>query len=88
MTLFILAFFAMLPYSLTSTILRFIYLEQVMEFNYLGVNITSSRNLVNEIKTQAQKVARVAGCLNDLVWRNKYMKKKERKKNTRQRTPD
>ena len=33
---------------------------QVMEFNYLGVNITSSGNLVKEIKTQAQKAARVA----------------------------
>ena len=44
--------------------------EQVMEFNYLGVNITSSGNLLKEIKTQAQKAARVAGCWNDL-WRNK-----------------
>jgi hypothetical protein len=44
-----------------------------MEFNYLGVNITSPRNLVREIKTQARKAARVAGCLNDLFRRNKYM---------------
>ena len=35
--------------------------EQVMEFNYLGVNVTSSGNLVKEIKTQAQKAAIVAG---------------------------
>ena len=41
--------------------------EQVMEFNYLGVNITSSGNLGKEIKTQTQKAPRVAGCLNDLV---------------------
>ena len=47
--------------------------EQVMELNYLGVNITCSGNLVIEIKTQAQKAGRVAGCLNDLVWRNKYI---------------
>ena len=47
--------------------------EQVLQFNKLGVNITSSGNLVIEIKTQAQKAARVADCLNDLVWRNKYM---------------
>jgi hypothetical protein len=39
-----------------------------MEFNYLDVNIASSGN---QIKTQAQKAARMAGCLNDLVWRNK-----------------
>ena len=48
--------------------------EQVMEFNYLGVSITSSGNMAKEIKTQAQRAARVAGCLNDLVWRNKYMR--------------
>ena len=54
--------------------------EQVMEFNYLGVNITSSRNLVKAIKTQA---VRVAGCLNDLVWRNKYMRKETKLKYTR-----
>ena len=29
--------------------------EQIMEFNYLGVNITSSGNLVKEIETQAKK---------------------------------
>ena len=49
--------------------------EQVMEFNHLGVNITSSENLAKEIKTQAQKAARVADFLNDLIWRNKYMRK-------------
>ena len=49
--------------------------EEVMEFNYLDVNITSSANLLKEIKTQAQKAVRVAGSLNDLVWRNKYTRK-------------
>jgi hypothetical protein len=29
--------------------------EQVMEFNYLRLNITSSGNLVKVIKTQAEK---------------------------------
>ena len=38
--------------------------EQAMEFNYLGVKITNSGNLIKEIKTQAQKAVRVAGCLN------------------------
>ena len=49
--------------------------EQVVELNYFDVNITSSGNLITDIKTQAQKAARVDGCLNDLVWRNKYMRK-------------
>ena len=52
--------------------------EQVMEFNYLGAN--SSGNLVKGIKTQVQKAARVASCLNDLVWRNKYMRKETKPK--------
>jgi hypothetical protein len=50
-------------------------IEQVKEFNYLGINIASSGNRGKEIETQAQKAARVAGCLNYLVWRNKYMRK-------------
>ena len=37
--------------------------EQVMEFNYLSVNITSSGNLVKEIKTQVQIGAKVADCV-------------------------
>ena len=51
-----------------------------MKFNHLGVNITSSGNLAKGIKTQAQKAARVAGCLNDLVWRNKYTRKETKSK--------
>jgi len=54
--------------------------ELVMEFNYLCINITSSENLAKEIKTQAQKATRVAGCLNDLAWRNKYRYMMEEKK--------
>ena len=46
-----------------------------MEFNYLGVNITSSRNPVQLINIQAQKSDIVAGCLNDLVWRKKCMRR-------------
>ena len=47
----------------------------------MGVNITSSGNLIKEIKTQAQKVARVVSYLNYLVWRSKYMRKKRKEKN-------
>ena len=49
--------------------------EQVKEFNYFGVKIVSSGNVATEIKTQVQKAARVTGCLNELVWKNKYMRK-------------
>ena len=36
-------------------------MAQVMEFNHLGVNITSLGNLAEVIKTQTQKAASVAG---------------------------
>jgi hypothetical protein len=49
--------------------------KQVLEFTYMGTDIASSENLVKKIKTQAQKAARVTGCLNDLIWRNKHMRK-------------
>ena len=49
--------------------------EQVMEFNYLSINIASSGNLVKEIKTQAQKAAKVAGCLNDFSGETNMKKK-------------
>ena len=41
--------------------------EQVMEVKYLGVSITSSRNLVKNIITQAQKATREAVCFNVLA---------------------
>ena len=37
-------------------------------------------NLIKEIKTQAQKAARGGGCLNDLVWGNKYVRKETKSK--------
>lgn len=47
--------------------------EQVMSFKYLGVNITSSRNLQEEVKAQTTKAALISGYLRDIIWRNKYM---------------
>lgn len=47
--------------------------EQVMEFKYLGALLTSVKDLGTEVQDQAIKAARVAGCLNEMVWRNKYM---------------
>lgn len=48
-------------------------IEQVMEFKYLGALLTSAKDLGTEVRDQALKAARVAGCLNEMVWRNKYM---------------
>nr|XP_018912057.1 PREDICTED: uncharacterized protein LOC109040537 [Bemisia tabaci] len=48
-------------------------IEQVMEFKYLGALLTSAKDLGTEVRDQALKAARIAGCLNEMVWRNKYM---------------
>ena len=51
-----------------------------MEFNYLSVNIISLGNLIKGTKTPNKKAAKVAGCLNDAVWRNKYMRNETKSK--------
>ena len=47
--------------------------EQVMNFKYLGVTITSSRDLEKEVKAQTLKASLISGYLRDIIWRNKYM---------------
>lgn len=47
--------------------------EQVMTFKYLGANITSNRNLKEEVKAQTTKASQISGYLRDIIWRNKYM---------------
>ncbi|KAL6421492.1 hypothetical protein ACFW04_011244 [Cataglyphis niger] len=44
-------------------------IEQVMDFNYLGVETSSDRYLANEARTQANKAARIANYLRDIIWR-------------------
>lgn len=53
-------------------------IEQVMGFSYLGVETSSDRYLVNEVRTQANKAARIAGYLRDTIWQNKYMSMKSK----------
>ncbi|XP_056641765.1 uncharacterized protein LOC130448413 [Diorhabda sublineata] len=47
--------------------------EQVMSFKYLGVNITSKRNLKQEVKTQTTAASRISGFLRTVIWRNKFL---------------
>ena len=47
--------------------------EQVTSFNYLGVQITSSKDLITEVRHQAIKAPRISGCLNGTIWSNKYL---------------
>ncbi|XP_055389920.1 uncharacterized protein LOC129618916 [Condylostylus longicornis] len=48
-------------------------IEQVFNFKYLGVNITSSRGNETETCAQAGKAAAISGYLRDVIWKNKYM---------------
>ena len=48
-------------------------IEQVMSFNYLGVNITSNQNSTTEVKSQARNASMISGALRDVIWRNKFM---------------
>jgi hypothetical protein len=45
-----------------------------MNFIYLGLEVTSNGALQSGIKHQAHKAAKLFGCLNDTLWRNKYLR--------------
>lgn len=53
-------------------------IQQVTKFNYLGVETASDRNISREVRTQADKAARISGCLRDSIWRNLCTRSKVR----------
>jgi hypothetical protein len=55
-------------------------IEQLMEMKYLGKRLSSCGNIEVEVKEQVRKGNRVAGCLNDTTWRNKYIRKEIKSK--------
>ncbi|GJQ69901.1 hypothetical protein Trydic_g22444 [Trypoxylus dichotomus] len=44
-----------------------------MQCTYLGVAITTSKILQQEVRAQINKTSDTSGYLMDLIWRNKYM---------------
>ncbi|GJQ78864.1 hypothetical protein Trydic_g35 [Trypoxylus dichotomus] len=44
-----------------------------MQFTYLGVKITRSKSVQQEVRAQMNKASRISGYLRHLIWRNKYM---------------
>jgi siderophore synthetase component len=50
-----------------------------MKFKYLVTEITSSGAIQSEAQHQAHKAARISGCLNDTMWRDKYLSFKLKK---------
>ena len=47
---------------------------QKMKFKYLGVDISGYGDVETEVREQTNKVARVAACLDNTIWRNKHMR--------------
>ncbi|XP_057653803.1 uncharacterized protein LOC130892403 [Diorhabda carinulata] len=43
------------------------------DIKYLGIELTGYGDIETEVRQQTIKAARVAGCLNDTVWKNKYI---------------
>jgi hypothetical protein len=50
-------------------------IEKTSEVNYLGIKLMSDGNTEREVCEQLMKANRITGCLDDCVWRNKYLNK-------------
>lgn len=53
-------------------------IEHVMNFKYLGMNISSNRNIYLDVKQQVIYGAKVSGSLRSVIWKNKYMDSKSK----------
>ncbi|GJQ77119.1 hypothetical protein Trydic_g13476 [Trypoxylus dichotomus] len=53
-------------------------IKQVNQLKYLGAHITSSGYLHNEAREQKVRASHIAGCLRDIVWRNKYLERESK----------
>ena len=51
-----------------------------MVIKYLGIEITSWGSLQNDVVHQANKAARIAGWVNDLIWKNKFLNKETKRR--------
>jgi len=49
-----------------------------MTFRYLAANITSNRNLKEEMQAQMTKATMISGYLRDVICRNKYIRLKSK----------
>ena len=49
-------------------------IEQVLSFNYLGVQITSLKDLNTEVRHQAIQASKISGCLNETIWFNRHLR--------------
>lgn len=49
-------------------------IEQVMQFKYLGMNISSDHDPTKDLRGQINKAAVTSGCLREIIWNNQYMR--------------
>lgn len=49
-------------------------IQQEMKFRYLGIEISGYGDVEAEVRELTTKATRIAGCLNDTIWRNKNIK--------------
>ena len=48
-------------------------IQQLIKFKYLGISISGFGDVKTEVSEQTQKATRVAGCMNDTIWRNRHI---------------
>jgi hypothetical protein len=52
-----------------------------MNFKYLEVEVTGDVALQSKVKHEVYKAARLSGCLNGTIWRNKYLRQETKVRN-------
>lgn len=45
-----------------------------MQIKYLGTTISSFGYLEHEVREQTNRASKISGCLNDFIWKNKYLR--------------
>jgi hypothetical protein len=53
-------------------------IEQTSKVNYFGIKLTNNGNIEWEVSEQLMKANCIIGCLDDCVWRNKYLNRKNK----------
>ncbi|GJQ80448.1 hypothetical protein Trydic_g12346 [Trypoxylus dichotomus] len=53
-------------------------IKQVNQLKYLGADTTSSGHLDSEALEQKVRASQIAGCLRDIIWRNKYLERESK----------
>jgi len=50
-------------------------IEQVSQFKYLGMDLSSYHDPVKDLRSPINKATAMSGCLRQIIWANEYMRK-------------